>query len=108
MAAEDTQTTQAIMALISTGSQAKKIAQTAIQSARHDDFEAAQTQLKQARKMLTQAHQVQTDLVANEAHGEHIPVTLLMVHAQDHVMNAITFCDLAAEMIQLYQRLAAN
>lgn len=108
MAVEETQTTRAIMALITTGSQAKKIAQTALQSARQGDFETAQSHLAHARKMLTKAHQVQTDLVANEAHGDHIPVTLLMVHAQDHVMDAITFCDLTAELVQLYQRLAAH
>ena len=29
-----------------------------------------------------------------------------MVHAQDHLMNAMTVKDLAAELVDLYQRLA--
>ncbi|WP_369671184.1 PTS lactose/cellobiose transporter subunit IIA, partial [Enterococcus faecium] len=33
---------------------------------------------------------------------------LLLVHAQDHLMNAITFRDLAGEVVAIYQRLAAN
>ena len=32
--------------------------------------------------------------------------TLLMVHSQDHLMNAITFRDLAGEIVALYKRLA--
>jgi PTS system cellobiose-specific IIA component len=32
-------------------------------------------------------------------------VTLLMVHAQDHLMTAITVKDLAAEFVELYEAL---
>ncbi len=28
-----------------------------------------------------------------------------MVHSQDHIMNAITFRDLAGEMVDLYEKL---
>ena len=30
---------------------------------------------------------------------------MLLIHAQDHLMNAITFRDLAQEMIELYERI---
>lgn len=30
-----------------------------------------------------------------------------MVHGQDHLMNAITFLDMAKETIELYQRIEA-
>ena len=30
-------------------------------------------------------------------------ITLLMVHAQDHLMNAMTVRDLAQEMIAMYE-----
>lgn len=31
-------------------------------------------------------------------------MTLLMVHAQDHLMSAITVRDLAREIVELYRR----
>lgn len=35
-------------------------------------------------------------------------MTLLVVHSQDHLMNAITFRDLAGEMVDLYEKLYAS
>ena len=35
-------------------------------------------------------------------------MTLLVVHSQDHLMNAITFRDLAGEMVDLYEKLCAS
>ncbi|PNW61984.1 hypothetical protein ACZ99_15345 [Lactobacillus sp. ATCC 15578] len=34
--------------------------------------------------------------------------SLLLVHSQDHIMNAITFRDLAGEVVDVYRRLAAD
>ena len=45
-------------------------------------------------------------MLTKEAQGDPQPVTLLTVHAQDHLMNAITFRDLAGEMVDMYERLA--
>ncbi len=44
-------------------------------------------------------------MLTKEAQGEHAKVDLYMVHAQDHVMNGITFRDLAVEMIAIYQKI---
>ncbi|MFX3707996.1 PTS lactose/cellobiose transporter subunit IIA, partial [Streptococcus suis] len=33
-----------------------------------------------------------------------LSIGLLMIHSQDHIMNAITFLDLAREMIDLYKK----
>ncbi|PTF08850.1 PTS lactose/cellobiose transporter subunit IIA, partial [Staphylococcus equorum] len=40
--------------------------------------------------------------------GENINLTLLTVHSQDHLMTAITFKDLAQEMIDLYKEVKNN
>jgi cellobiose PTS system EIIA component len=45
-------------------------------------------------------------MLTAEAQGDHANVTLLMVHSQDHLMNAITFRDLAGEMVDLYKQLS--
>ena len=39
-----------------------------------------------------------------ELNREQGGVTLLMVHAQDHLMSAITVRDLAREIVELYRR----
>lgn len=49
---------------------------------------------KTAAEELSKAHHYQTELIQNEAGGEKTEMTLLMVHAQDHLMNAMTVKDM--------------
>ena len=51
------------------------------------------------------AHDVQTMLIGLDEGCGKIPVNLIMVHAQDHLMNAMVIQDLATDMIELYRRL---
>lgn len=95
---------QTVMGLIINGGNAKGAAFLAIKAAKIGDFEQANAKLKEADKFLAAAHNSQTDMLTQEANGQHAPVTLLMVHAQDHLMNAITFRDLAEEMVDLYKK----
>ena len=46
-------------------------------------------------------------MLTQEAHVNHVEVTLLTVHSQDHLMTSIAFTDLAKEIIDLYRRLNA-
>ena len=55
---------------------------------------------------LVNAHNVQTDMLTQEAQGNHVKVDLYMVHAQDHLMTAITFIDLAKEVVAVYKKMA--
>lgn len=90
---------QVIMKLISSSGDARSKALEAIQSARSHDFELADKLLIECEEGLTEAHKVQTDLLVKEASGEHTEIRLLMVHAQDHMMNALTVKDLAEQIV---------
>jgi PTS system cellobiose-specific IIA component len=104
----DEQNLEAIMGLIMNGGNAKSSAFEAIRAAKEYDFETAEAKLKEADGFLTEAHNSQTGMLTQEAQGNHATVTLLTVHSQDHIMNAITFRDLAGEFVDLYKKLAAN
>ena len=43
-------------------------------------------------------------MLTKEANGESAPLSLLMVHAQDHLMTSITFVDLAKEVVEVYEK----
>ncbi|MGT2950605.1 PTS lactose/cellobiose transporter subunit IIA [Streptococcus cuniculi] len=96
---------EAIMGLIMHGGDAKGNAVEAIRAAKKGDFDAAASFLEKANHALNIAHKSQTALLAEEAAGQSIEVSLLMVHGQDHLMNAITFLDMAKETIDLYRRI---
>ncbi|MGX7163835.1 PTS lactose/cellobiose transporter subunit IIA, partial [Enterococcus songbeiensis] len=63
---------------------------------------------KDAEKSLVEAHHSQTNMLTQEAQGNHMEVTLLTVHSQDHLMTAIAFTDLAKEIIALYKKMATK
>ncbi|WEV51615.1 PTS lactose/cellobiose transporter subunit IIA [Lactobacillus sp. ESL0731] len=96
---------QAAMTLIANGGNAKSLAFEAIREAKKGNFEEARNKLKESDKSLLEAHNSQTAMLTREAQGNHTQVTLLTVHSQDHMMNAITFRDLAGEMVDLYEKL---
>ncbi|WEV40229.1 PTS lactose/cellobiose transporter subunit IIA [Lactobacillus sp. ESL0684] len=98
-------TLMAAMGLIANGGNAKSLAFEAIREAKKGNIEAARAKLKESDASLLDAHNSQTDMLTKEAQGDHMDVTLLVVHSQDHLMNAITFRDLAGEMVDLYEKL---
>jgi len=91
---------QIIMQIIVNGGDARTNALKAIRCARKGSLKEAEELMKCAEEAMSKAHETQTGLIQAEARGEKSEVTLLMVHAQDHLMNAMTVKDLAAEMIE--------
>jgi len=93
-----------IFSIILHGGNGKSAAFEAIAAAKQGDFFKARKKLEEAADELAQAHHIQTKLIQSEAKGEKQEVSLLMVHAQDHLMTAMTMKDLAAELVDLYER----
>lgn len=75
----------------------------AIQEAKKGDFTEADNKIKQAEKSIVEAHNAQTELLTQEAQGVKNEVSLLLVHSQDHLMTAISFNDMAKELIDVYK-----
>lgn len=95
----------AAMGLIANGGNAKSLAFEAIRLAKKGDIASAREKLAESDKSLLDAHNSQTEMLTKEAQGQHAQVTLLQVHSQDHLMTAITFRDLAGELVDLYEKL---
>lgn len=90
-----------VMELVVNAGDGRSSAIQAIREARAGRFEEADKLLKQCEEALLLCHKAQTDLVQAELQGEKVPMSLLMVHAQDHIMNAMTVKDLAVEIIAM-------
>jgi cellobiose PTS system EIIA component len=95
------------MTLIAGAGDSKSHAMEAIYNAKDGHFEEARACIARSRDALVSTHDLQTDLIRNEMSGESkTEATLLMMHAQDHLMSAITTRELAEEIIELYKRLS--
>lgn len=95
----NTELENVIMKLIMNGGDARSASMRAINAAEKNEFDEAEKLLANAKESLNKAHEVQTQLIREEVRNNNIKVTLLMVHAQDHVMNAMTVRDLAESII---------
>lgn len=100
---ETISTEQVIMELVVNGGNARSKAMEAIKLAKKGDLQAAKEKIKKSNEALGKAHEFQTKLIHSESAGEKVEVSLLMIHAQDHLMNAMTVRDLAKEMIDMYE-----
>ena len=93
-----------IMELIVNSGNARSRAMEAIEAAKNGNLDKAKEKIKEAEEDLGKAHNVQTNLIQNEANGNKIEVSLLLIHAQDHLMNAMTIKDMAKEFVDMYDK----
>lgn len=91
---------ETVMPLVASAGEAKSYAMQALRSLRTKDFASADSFLKQAHTAINLAHHTQTKLIQDELNGNAKPYSLLMVHAQDHLMTAMLAIDLIEEMIE--------
>lgn len=73
--------------------------------ARKGDFEAADDSIAQGDAALVEAHKTQTDLLQGEVRGDETEFSLLLVHAQDHLMTTILYERVVKELIEVYKEL---
>ena len=93
------------MTIVGNAGESKSLILEALKAAKKGQYLAAENFLEEANEKISKAHNIQTELICNEAEGKGIPVNLLIVHAQDHLMNTILAKELIEEMVELYKRL---
>ncbi|MBJ8349308.1 PTS lactose/cellobiose transporter subunit IIA [Streptococcus zalophi] len=96
---------QMIMGLILNAGDAKQHIYQALKLAKEGLFEDSQKEVELADNALLEAHNLQTQFLAQEARGTKTDITALFVHSQDHLMTTITEINLIKEIIELRQEL---
>ena len=94
------------MSLITGAGDSRSSCLEAIECAREGRFDQARELLAQAIEEMVETHGLQTQLIRDEMGGKETPLSLLMIHAQDHLNLALITRDVAEEMIRLYERLS--
>lgn len=89
--------------IIANAGVARSLAFEALSKAREGDFDGAHDLLDQSKAASLEAHHQQTELISNEARGNHTPVDVMLVHAQDHLMTAMLAQELIEELVRLYE-----
>ena len=106
MAEEDTSMEMISFGIVAAAGQARSMAMEAIKTAREGDIAQARELLEESRKAGLEAHDEQTKLLSREAGGDHVPVDVLLVHSQDHLMTSMLAQELIKEIIDLRKEIA--
>ncbi|GAA0079181.1 PTS lactose/cellobiose transporter subunit IIA [Clostridium sp. CTA-5] len=94
---------QDIFEIISHAGDSRGYTFEALTEARKNNIEEAEKLLTKAKEELRLAHNTQTKLIQQEINGQNVKISLLMVHAQDQLMNAMSENNLVEEMIEMYK-----
>ncbi len=95
---------EAVMEIIVNAGQSRSLCFEALHAARQGNLDEAKSLLREADGYARQAHKMQTKLIEQDAGEARQPMTIIMVHAQDHLMNSLLARELSEEIIHLYQR----
>ncbi len=96
---------EVVFGIIGYAGEAKSLAHEALRLSEIGEFEKAQELLDQCQKAVLEAHHIQTDLIQKEAAGKRTPISMLFVHAQDHLMGALSEKELISRMIAQNKRI---
>ena len=92
--------------IICSAGDARGYAYEALSKAEEGDFVGADEALNKADEAFKEAHKVQTEIIQAEARGEKTELSVLFVHAQDHLMTAMEAKNLAGHIVKLHKKLA--
>lgn len=92
---------QEIFEIISHGGDARGYAYEALNEAKEKNLDKAKELLNKAQDELDLAHNTQTKLIQAELNGGNLKMSLLMVHAQDQLMTAISEKNLIEQMVDM-------
>lgn len=94
-----------IVGIISTAGDSKGKAFEALKMVKEGSYSEARALLEESRKIDLEAHKIQTKLIQSEMDpdADKTPITLLMVHAQDHYMTSQLARDLIETLVDVFE-----
>lgn len=110
--AEDTQSAETLdmeevcFQIIANVGSAKSQYIEAISRAQEGDFDAARALIDSGSKDFLSGHNVHLQLLTNDAGGRSVKFSMLLMHAEDQLMEAETFRVVAENFISVYERMA--
>lgn len=92
-----------VMELIINAGEARSCAMQALYAAKRGNWVEVDDLLAQSTAASKLAHGVQTELIGLDEGEGKVPVNLVMVHAQDHIMTSMLARELVEELIELHR-----
>lgn len=105
MDAVNTKVEDIAMAIIANSGDGRSKAFNALTEAEKGNFEKAEQLIKESSTAIGKAHDVQTQMLIDEANGKKTEFSILTIHAQDHFMTSLLANDLIKHMIEMQKEI---
>ena len=99
---------ETVMELIINAGEARSSAMQALYAAKAGKWDEVDGFLAESTAASKRAHVVQTSLIGLDQGTGKVPVNLIMVHAQDHIMTSMLARELIEELISVHRTLQVN
>jgi len=99
---------ETVMELIINAGESRSCAMQALYAAKAGSWDEVDSLLAESTAASKRAHKVQTALIGMDEGAGKVPVNLIMVHAQDHIMTSMLARELIEELIAVYKKLQAK
>lgn len=96
---------ETVMELIINAGESRSCAMQALYAAKAGKWEEVDGLLEESTAASKRAHKVQTALIGLDQGTGKVPVNLIMVHAQDHIMTSMLARELIEELIAVHRKL---
>lgn len=93
------------MAIIANSGDGRSTAFNALTEAENGNFDKAEQLIKESSEAIGKAHDVQTQMLIDEANGKKTEFSILTIHAQDHFMTSLLANDLIKHMIKMQEEI---
>ncbi len=95
---------EVVMGLIINSGQARSLAYAALKQAKQGRLCRSESDDGAVAPGAERAHRVQTQLIESDEGEGKMKVSLVLVHAQDHLMTSMLARELVAELIELHEK----
>lgn len=85
--------------------ESRSLSSEAMDAAELYKFDDAESLLKKANDEFIKCHEIQTNMLTEEANGEKNKINIILVHAQDHLTMATMAMENAKRWIKLNKKL---
>lgn len=90
--------------IISSVGSAKSLFIEAARAAQNYEFDQAEKLIKDGDEMYVKGHEAHASLIQQEASGQPVTPTLLLLHAEDQLMAAENFKSFAEQQIIIFKK----
>ncbi|EFJ69151.1 PTS system, Lactose/Cellobiose specific IIA subunit [Lactobacillus paragasseri JV-V03] len=93
------------MSIIANSGDGRSKAFNALSEAEKGNFEKAEKLISESSDAIGKAHDVQTQMLVDEANGKKTEFSILTIHAQDHFMTSMLANELIKHMIDMQKEI---